>query len=167
MSEIEFEVNGIDLVLLDGKDLYYYYDTNGGYKIKNPYWKLKKLSMSKGYRTTGINYKLYRFNRIVYQAFNPDWDIEDNSMDNQIDHIDRNPLNDDITNLRKVNHIQNMLNKDYGYVKGYYETPSGRFQSKIRVYGKTKSCGVFDTKLEARSKYIICKFIRDKLIYSF
>ena len=160
------EINGVILMLVNGKDLYWW--TTYGSKNKTYYWRLKNLSSKKkGYLETRINCKLYSFHRIVYKAFNPNWDIDDNSNNNLIDHIDRNPLNNDISNLRKVNLLQNNLNKDFGYVKGYYEIPSGRFRTQISVYGKLKDCGIFDTKLEARSKFIICKFIRDKLIYSF
>mgnify|MGYP003149061430 CR=1 FL=1 len=161
------EINGVILMLVNGKDLYYWYDTNGVYNLKKPYWKLKKLYNDKGYLKTRIKGKLYYFHRIVYKAFNPDWDIEDNSKDNQIDHRDRNTLNNDISNLRKVNQQQNNFNRDFSWAKGYFELPSGRFQTRISVNDKNKNCGVFDTKLEARSKYIICRFLRDKLIYPF
>jgi len=148
------KVNGVKLKLVDGKDLYYYYDKSGGIKIKNPCWKLKKLSMSNGYLITSINVKLYRFNRIVYQAFNPDWYIEDISKNNLIDHIDRNPLNNNINNLRILTQRDNILNTHRSqYAKGYYYNKNKKiYQAYIKLYGKLIHLGCFKTPKEAYLK---------------
>ena len=54
-----------------------------------------------------INIKAYKYHRVVYKCYNPEWDINDSSRDNSIDHIDRNRLNNNINNLRVVNNSQN------------------------------------------------------------
>jgi len=148
------EINGVILMLVNGKELYYWYDTHRGYKIKTPRWKLKKISMSKGYRTTGINGKMYFFHRIVYQAFNPDWYIEDISKNNLIDHIDRNPLNNNINNLRILTQRDNILNTHRSqYAKGYYYNKNKKiYQAYIKLYGKLIHLGCFKTPKEAYLK---------------
>ena len=111
MLYIEFEINGVKLKL-DKYELYYWFYKTGRGKLKNPYWKKKKLANCDGYLTTSINNKMFRFNRIVYFAHNPDWDMYDISRNNSIDHIDRDKLNNNISNLRVVNNRENNLNKD-------------------------------------------------------
>ncbi len=42
-----------------------------------------------------------------WKHYNPDWNIEDNSKSNQIDHFDGNRKNNDISNLSVVTNQQN------------------------------------------------------------
>ena len=152
MVEKKFKVNGVKLKLVDGKDLYYWYDTWRGKLMKNPYWKLKKLHISNnGYSATGINGKIYLFHRLIFKAFNKWWNIEDNSQNNSIDHIDRNKLNNNINNLRVVNHSQNQINSHRSqYSKGYsYRKDNNTYQASIRLNGKTIHLKYFKTKKEA------------------
>ena len=56
----------------------------------------------------GINYSLYQVHRIIWKMTNG------KDPKNVIDHIDNNPLNNNISNLRDVTQGENMLNrKDY------------------------------------------------------
>ena len=120
-----------------------------------PYWKLKIISIaSNGYKYCRINNKYFRFHRIVYFAYNPDWNIYDSSSDNIIDHIDRNPSNNHISNLRLGNQTLNNFNKESGdNAKGYSITTGGRFQVQFRG----KYYGTYDTEEEAHQKYLDVK----------
>ena len=142
---MEFELNGYKLKL-DGNELYYWYDSIGKRKLKNPYWKLKKLGVDKdGYLNTWINKRCFKCHRIVYYIHNPEWDIWDSSPNNEIDHIDRNRSNNNISNLRVVTSSENKLNR---YIKGYYMKGD-----KYVVQFKCKYIGIYDTEQEAQDVY--------------
>jgi len=64
-----------------------------------------------------INRKSYQLHRLVYLLYNPNFDIDDSSTNNSIDHRDNNKLNNSIENLNLVNHTQNGQNRKN--VKGF------------------------------------------------
>ena len=155
MLYIEFELNGVKLKL-DKYELYYWCVKNSRGKLKNPYWKKKSLTKgSHGYLQTGINYKLFSFHRIIYYAHNQNWDIYNSSHNNEIDHIDRDKLNNNISNLRVVNQRENILNRDYvDNQKGYYYNKNAKkYQARISLNTITIHLGYYKTELEASNKY--------------
>ena len=157
MSEIEFEFHGIKLKLVDDLLIYCWYDHNSAGKLKNPYWKLKKMSHDrKGYLTGKINKKNFKFHRVVYYSHNLTWNIYDSSPDNQIDHIDNNKLNNNINNLRVVNSRENILNTDrVRNAKGYcYHKKNNKYQAYIRINNKLKHLGYYETEDEAHIVYL-------------
>tara|TARA_R110001599_G_C11832056_1_gene618443 strand:+ start:34 stop:516 length:483 start_codon:yes stop_codon:yes gene_type:complete len=126
---------------------------------KPPYWyELKgKFNNKTGYKSLHINYRYFYYHRFVYLIHNPEWDIDDSSQDNSIDHIDRNKLNNCIENLRVVTHAENQWNRNS---KGYFlHKPSGKYQGMIVVDGKAKYLGRFNTKDEAHEAYLNAKAI--------
>jgi hypothetical protein len=72
----------------------------------------------------------------------------------QIDHIDRNPLNNRIENLRLASQNQNQINSRIpknnttGF-KGVLRTPNGKFQARLGFNGKKLYLDLFDTAEEA------------------
>jgi len=148
---MECELNGRLLKYEDGK-LYVWREL----KTKPSYWLEVKGSVDKdGYRQVNINKKLYKFHRVVYFIHNPEWDIHNSSTDNSIDHIDRNPLNNSIENLRVVTHSQNMCNQN---CKGYtFIKARGKYKAQINVDGKNKHLGYFVSEDDARDAYLIAK----------
>ena len=75
-----------------------------------------------------------------------------------VDHIDLNPLNNDISNLRLVTNRQNTQNKKSqkragALPVGVKRTRSGRFEAQINVSGKRIYLGTFDTIPEASAAY--------------
>tara|TARA_R110002050_G_C8620374_1_gene487390 strand:+ start:96 stop:560 length:465 start_codon:yes stop_codon:yes gene_type:complete len=130
-------------------------------KSKPSYWFELKGCLKKGYRCVRINYKSFQYHRVVYFIHNPDWDIHDSCRDNSIDHIDRNPLNNNIENLRAVSHSQNQWNTD---AKGYtFNKARGKYQAQISVDGKYKNLGYFKTEQEAIAAYLQAKAIHHQL----
>lgn len=80
-----------------------------------------------------------------------------------IDHIDGNPLNNKIKNLRDVSQQKNTFNQK---AKGYtWHNRANKFQAKIRVNGKVISLGLFDTEPEARTAYLEAKKIYHAIEY--
>ncbi len=74
---------------------------------------------------------------------------------NQIDHIDRNPLNNQRENLRPATHSQNCRNSE-GYSKSGYKGvyPCGRgWQAQIQIESEKIYLGYFDTPEEASEAY--------------
>lgn len=74
----------------------------------------------------------------------------------QIDHIDRNTQNNNIENLRWATKSENQRNKTVsGAVpfKGVSEK-GNRFRARIRIDGKLKYLGLYDTPEEASEAYI-------------
>ena len=126
--------------------------------IKNPYWfELKGSIRGNGRREVYINKRIFKYHRIVYYLHNPQWDIHNSSTDNSIDHIDRNPLNNFIENLRVVSHKQNQWNQDR---KGYcFHKARGKYQAQIRVDGKVKYLGYFENEDDAKNAYLNAKAI--------
>ena len=78
-----------------------------------------------------------------------------------IDHRDGNPSNNSIENLKWCSHSENMLNKkNYGkYKKGvHFNKQNNKFQSSIRINGKNKYLGSYETEEEGHQSYRL-KFI--------
>ena len=154
------------MVLLNGMKIKYESDKIWLWrelKTKPSYWfELKgSVDISNGYRRVKINYKTYLYHRVVYYLHNDGWKIHDSSMDNHIDHIDRDRLNNNIENLRVVTQQQNLWNRN---AKGYcFHKPSGKYVAQIMVDGKQKSLGVFETEDEARQAYLNAKAIHHRI----
>ncbi len=124
----------------------------GTYKNGYKYFKMTMFGKKK-------HIKLHRLN---YYAHNQDWDLFDSSKNNQIDHIDRNPSNNHISNLRVVTNQQNCFNRT---CKGYYwYAQRNKWRSIIVVNGKSKHLGLHNTEEEARKCYLENKKIYHNII---
>lgn len=112
-----------------------------------------------GYVVTKIKNKSYLVHRLIYL-------MNHNNLPNQIDHIDGNPANNNIENLREANGSQNCMNKSLNRTNtsGYKNITWHKLLKKWRVQIKnnntTKIFGNFeDLELailvaeEARNKY--------------
>jgi hypothetical protein len=110
---------------------------------------------TEGYRTVGIRNSIskryhIRVHRLVAEAFilNP----ENKPL---VDHIDGDPTNNIVTNLRWCTHLENQWNKKVGKnntsgVKGVHFCPvKRRWRVRIRFEGRTLSCGLHKTIEEA------------------
>ena len=114
---------------------------------------------NKGYINIGINKKKYLLHRLVYKYHNEDFDITDRSSKNQIDHIDINPLNNKIENLRVVNNSQNCRNKkkkencSSKYRGVCWEKRNSKWKAAICINSKVKHLGYFINEEEANECY--------------
>ena len=68
-------------------------------KRKPPYWFKKTLRLTGDYYSIEIKGLSYRVDRLVYKAYNPNWDIDDISKNNVIKHINTKTLDNQIKNL--------------------------------------------------------------------
>ena len=150
---MEFSLHGVKFNYEYG-NIYQLYEYKKGYE-----WKERKMqSDGNGYKRFQfkINKKIYTFtlHRLIYWLLNPDWDILDSSTNNSIDHIDGNPLNNNIENLRLVTHQQNQWNRTRA--KGYYWDKK-KWKSQIQLNGKKKNLGRFDNEEDAHNCYLEAK----------
>ena len=75
-----------------------------------------------------------------------------------VDHIDRDPLNNNITNLRMCTRTENLswqTNKPHSskYRGVSWHKNSGKWQAKITTNGQHKHLGVFDNEKQAARAY--------------
>lgn len=105
-----------------------------------------------GYWTVGIKNERYHLHRVVYAIHHgvlpPGY----------IDHINGNPSDNRVANLRVVsareNH-QNRVNHRAGKLVGAIHTKStGRWQARISVEGRPIQLGTFATEQEAHEAYL-------------
>ena len=152
---IEFELNGKKLRIHkeDSNDVCYWFEINGGRKLKNPYWKKLKLTDDGGYFRMRIYDKMFRHHRVVYYAHNQVWDILDISLNNLIDHEDRNKQNNHISNLRVGTNSLNNQNRKY--VKGYtWHKQAKKYRASITINKKAISLGLYKTEEQAHQAYL-------------
>lgn len=112
-----------------------------------------------GYRICSFNGKTYIHHRLIFLFFN-------SYLPSQIDHIDGNPLNNRIENLRPANAFQNQANRKAnksnksGYKNVNWDERSKSWEVKFMHQSKKIHFGYFkDIELaglvavEARNKY--------------
>ena len=76
-----------------------------------------------------------------------------------IDHIDNNKLNNALDNLQIITNRQNTSKRITKYSSKYvgvsFDKKNEKWMSSIRINGKSKHLGRFNTEEEARNKYLI------------
>lgn len=105
---------------------------------------------SSGYLQVGLDNKQVLVHRIIWMLFN-------DSYPEQIDHIDRNRLNNLIDNLRPATNMTNQHNasmrKDNSSGVIGVHSRNCRWQARIQVNGKRIQLGTFNTIEEASKAY--------------
>lgn len=115
-------------------------------------------SISSGRRYVMINKKMYFEHRLawlyVYGKF----------PDGVIDHIDGNPLNNAIANLRDVSvsvNQQNLkkakANSTSGLLGAIYDSFTGKYIARIKANGKSINLGRFSSPDDAHEAYLKAK----------
>ena len=117
-------------------------------------WNTKYAGKPAGSRRGGnmfrveINHSDFLVHRIVWTLANGSW------PENEIDHIDGNPANNALVNLRDVPHHINLGNqklnsKNTSGVPGVYMNRHGKWCAQMKVNQKTWHLGSFCTLAEA------------------
>jgi hypothetical protein len=117
-------------------------------------WRIVKgRKNTHGYFQIQIDKKFYMHHRVISHAFG----ILDLHSPLFIDHIDRNKINNNISNFRVVTTQQNAFNRN---AKGYYFNKlSKKWLAQIKLDGKLMSIGLFDKEEEAHQAYLEAKEI--------
>ena len=119
-------------------------------------WRVKKISRQNEYLKIDVGSKMYYLHRVIYKFYNPNWDIEDGSNDNSIDHINGTTTDNCITNLRNVTNQQNQWN--HTKAKGYcWREDMNKWRAQIELNGKSIYLGCFDLEEAARNAYLEAK----------
>ena len=113
----------------------------------------------KGYRCIGVGCKIYKAHRLVFM-------YHYGYLPEQVDHIDGNKLNNNVTNLRAADNSVNMMNRGLmrnntsGYKGVFWDKESCKWRVAIRVGTKLRSFGRYIDKeladliaMMAREKY--------------
>lgn len=125
---------------VDAKDGYAIIDSSIADEVKKYNWCLE----TNGYAITRYKYKKIYLHRLIMI----------NDIENRVvDHINRDRLDNRLSNLRYVTPRDNVLNKGMridntsGYT-GVYKV-NNRWRAKVWHFGKQINLGYFDTLLEA------------------
>ena len=108
------------------------------------------------YYALGINGKYYKNHRVIYALY---YNLELDQLPKQLDHIDRNKLNNDPLNLRSATTSQNAMNrgtnsKNTSGAKGvWWHKASCKWISCIRFNGVYKYLGSFEDVEDAKRAY--------------
>ena len=103
----------------------------------------------------GEKRKTILVHRLVAMSF-----LEDFSTDLQVDHIDRNRQNNNLSNLRMATKTQNAFNKEKkknttSKYKGVcFVEKRNKWSSQAKMNEKQKWIGYYDTEEDARIAYI-------------
>jgi hypothetical protein len=97
------------------------------------------------YCTIIVKGKTYMVHRLVADAFIGQSKLE-------VNHIDNNGINNCVENLEYVTHREN-ISHGFGGALGATFT-DGYWQSSIKIGGKSKTLGYFNTKEEAHERYL-------------
>tara|TARA_B100001057_G_scaffold162519_2_gene163172 strand:- start:527 stop:1012 length:486 start_codon:yes stop_codon:yes gene_type:complete len=102
-----------------------------------------------GYRLIGIDGKRYLGHRLAWLWYYGRW------PENEIDHINHNPNDNRIKNLRELSHKQNMKNQSLyrnntsGHAGVHWIRRDKRWLAQIQVNGKKINLGYFKEKEDA------------------
>ncbi len=104
-----------------------------------------------GYRELMLKEKNLKVHRLI-------WFLENGTWPDEIDHIDGNRSNNQISNLRAATKRQNQQNQQChrdGKLLGATKTKqANRWFSRIKVGDKVKYLGCFKTETEAHNAYM-------------
>ncbi len=111
--------------------------------------KIAGYTDAKGYRCVRVMGTTYKIHRLIYALFYNDLGSR------EIDHIDRDPLNNAIENLRPVTRLQNLRNMisregvTSMFVGVSWSKRDNKWISQITHNGKVKWLGSYDSEIDA------------------
>lgn len=124
-----------------------------GRKLKGKYLSVCK--SVKGYAVVRIDNTLHYLHQILAKSF-----LNNPNHLPQVDHIDGDPMNNDIKNLRWVSNQQNQVGykkKTTGTSSKYrgvsWDKSRGKWEAKLCRNKKTHHLGRFDSEIEAARAY--------------
>lgn len=128
-------------------------------KLKNGEWRRcgDKPNHSDGRGCVRVYGKTYLTHRLIWLLVYGEW------PEYEIDHLDRDPMNNKIENLRAATRIENQHNhgvrKDNssGYIGVYFFKRDNNYRAQIALNGKRIHLGYYPTAEEAFLAYMLGK----------
>lgn len=146
-----------------------HYDPDTGHFTWIDHRNVDKISTRAGLANRD-GYLQINVNRTMYGAHRLAWLYEYGEFPNSgIDHINGDPADNRIANLRIANQAENMQNiamyksNKSGYMGVHFHKRNKKYQATIKAYGKQKHLGYFDTAELAFEAYKEAK----KVLHSF
>jgi hypothetical protein len=96
------------------------------------------------YLQVRVNGRLMHVHKVIWTWMTGIWPGD------QVDHVNRNKLDNRWFNLRAATVQQNRWNRK---ARGYFPTPNGTYQSQIKVDGRFVHLGTFATPEEAKEAF--------------
>jgi hypothetical protein len=147
---------------INGREIKYDIETETiwakDYRINGHPWTIKKGSYDgQGYLKFRIGDKKYKVHRVVYKLYHPEWNIDDISSENKIDHKNKNKADNRIINLRNLTNQENGFNTN---AKGYcWNKQNKKWHAQICLNRKIIHLGYFEREEDARNAYLAAKKI--------
>ena len=116
-------------------------------------WNRRFSGAEAGYLNT-LGYRVIRTGSLRFLAHRAVWKVATGDEPEELDHIDRNPSNNALANLRAATRSENNRNKHLskyntsGFL-GVYRSPKGYWVAQYKLMGKGHHLGLFDTIDEA------------------
>ena len=143
--------------VINGRELKYDIESGEIWCVhgKSKKWEVKSVYKDGDYLKLRIGNKMYLQHRVIYKFYNPNWNIDNCSTNNSIDHINHNTTDNCIANLRNLTHQQNQFNTK---AKGYYWNKAAmKWVTRIHLNGGSIYLGHFDLEEDARNAYLEAK----------
>lgn len=146
----------LDLLSYDSGSGVFVWNKHRGGKAKK--WSPAGRIDSSGHLQISINGYRHMAHRLAWLVCKGEWPA------GLIDHIDGNPSNNVIENLRITDHAENCANRTRpnknnktGRLGVHERSESNGFRASIVVCGKRKNLGTFRTKEEAEAAYLAAR----------
>lgn len=113
--------------------------------------------MSRGYRRIGFDGQYYRAHRLAWLYVHGEWPKD------QIDHINGDPSDNRLINLREAVNYENGQNRkkgfnnSSGFIGVSWHSASRKWNARIQINKKVKSLGYFGDADAAYSAYLAAK----------
>lgn len=144
---------------------FFEYDSNTGFvywkKTSNPRAKSGQragASRKDGYRVISLKKQTFLEHRLIWFLINKTWPTK------FLDHIDGNPANNKIENLREATPLENQQNQKHkrknntsGYLGVSWHNIANKWKAEIRSNNKPIYLGLFDNPDEAYKAYLVAK----------
>lgn len=128
------------------KEIFDYHDGNLIWRVNKGRSKKGTVAGSldnKGYMQLKLDQKMYRLHRLI-------WLWHEREPSEQLDHIDRNPLNNKIENLRAATPSMNQWNTCKSDRGVSFHKASNKWRARIKIHNKEIYLGIFENFEDAR-----------------